>query len=58
LALEEYNSGHITKAEMRRLLGFNTRYELDGLLKAHDVWIDYTIEDFRRELEDLRHFGP
>ena len=26
-ALEEYKSGHLTKAELRRLLGFETRYE-------------------------------
>jgi hypothetical protein len=37
LALEEYKAGRITKAELRRLLGFETRYELDGFLKAHDV---------------------
>ena len=43
LALEEYKSGHITKAEVRRLLGFSTRYELDGFLKAREVWADYTI---------------
>ena len=30
LALEEYRSGHIGKADLRRLLGFTTRYELDG----------------------------
>jgi predicted HTH domain antitoxin len=57
LALEEYKSGHITKAELRRLLGFGTRYELDGFLKAHKVWADYTIEDLRREIEDLKSPG-
>ena len=57
LALEEYKSGHITKAELRRLLGFGTRYRLDGFLKAHDVWLDYTMEDFERESEDLRRLG-
>jgi hypothetical protein len=31
LALEEFKSGHITKPELRRLLGFGTRYRLDGL---------------------------
>lgn len=34
--LEEYKAG-ISKAELRRLLGFETRYELDGFLKAHAV---------------------
>jgi hypothetical protein len=51
---EEYKSGHITKAELRRLLGIGTRYELDGFLKAHDVWIDYTIEDLHREVATLQ----
>ena len=40
LALEEYKSGHITKAEMPRVLGFSTRHELDGFLKAREVWAD------------------
>lgn len=56
-ALEEYKSGHITDNELRRLLGFETRYQLDGFLKAHDVWIDYTLEDFRREVESLKRLG-
>jgi len=57
LGLEEYKSGHLTKAELRRLLGFETRYELDGFLKAHEVWADYTIEDLHRELQDLQSLG-
>lgn len=57
LALEEYKSGRIGRADLRRLLGFTTRYELDGFLKAHAVWTDYTIEDYQREREDLRRLG-
>jgi Uncharacterised protein family (UPF0175) len=56
-ALEEYKSGHITQAELRRLLCFGTRYQVDGFLKAHDVWIDYTLEDARREREALERLG-
>lgn len=56
-ALKEYKSAHITKAELRRLLGFSTRYELDGFLKAHEVWADYTIDDLRREIRDLESLG-
>jgi len=33
LALEEFKGGRITKPELRRLLGFGTRYQLDGFLK-------------------------
>ena len=55
--LEEYKAGRITKAELRRLLGFETRYELDGFLKAHDVWMNYTIDDLRREVATLEQLG-
>lgn len=56
-ALEEYKAKHITKTELRRWLGFETRYELDGFLKAHQVWADVTIDDLRRDLEDLKSLG-
>jgi len=57
LALEEYKAGISPKAELRRLLGFSTRYEVDGFLKAHEVWVDYTIEDLRREIQELQSLG-
>jgi len=56
-ALEEYKAGHITKAELRRLLGLETRYELDGFLKVHGVVADVTIDDLRRDLGDLQSLG-
>jgi uncharacterized Ntn-hydrolase superfamily protein len=57
LGLEEFKSGRINKAVLRHLLGFTSRYELDGFLKAHDVWIDYTVDDFRHEIQDLERLG-
>lgn len=56
-ALEEYKAGHITKAELRRLLGMETRYELDGFLKVHGVVDDVSINDLRRDLSDLESLG-
>ncbi|MDQ2945231.1 MAG: UPF0175 family protein [Acidobacteriota bacterium] len=56
-ALEEYKAGRITKAELRRWLGFESRYELDGFLKAHQVWANVTIEDLRRDMQDLKSLG-
>jgi len=56
-ALEEYKRGHITKAELRRLLGLETRYELYGFLKEHDAFIKYTIDDLRREVHTLERLG-
>lgn len=56
-ALEEYRAGRISKAQLRRWLGIETRYELDGFLKAHQVWAKVTIEDLRRDLQDLKSLG-
>jgi hypothetical protein len=58
LALEEYKTGNLTETELQRLLGFGTRYKLDGFLKAHGVMIDdYTADDLRREVADLQRLG-
>jgi hypothetical protein len=34
-----------------------TPYELDGFLKAHDVWIECSVEDIRRDVETLERLG-
>jgi hypothetical protein len=57
LALEEFKLGHLTKSELRRVLGLATRYELDGFLKAHEVYEPYGIEDLERERRDLEKLG-
>jgi hypothetical protein len=56
LALEEYKAARISRAQLRHLLGFGTRYELDGFLKAHDVWVDATVDDVRNDIADLTAF--
>ena len=56
-ALEEYKAGHITRVELRRLLGLETRYELDGFFKVHGVVADVGIDDLRRDLRDLESLG-
>ena len=57
LALEEFKAGRITKPELRRLLGFGTRYRLDGFLKSHDLYEEYTMEDFERDRDALKQLG-
>jgi hypothetical protein len=57
LALEEYKSGRLTEAELRQAVGFETRYELDGFLKQHQVWLDYGDEDLARERATLERLG-
>src|SRR5437879_13219509 len=58
LALEEFKLGHLTKPELRRLLGFGTRTALDGFLKAHEVFGSFTEADLERERQDLERVFP
>jgi hypothetical protein len=53
LAVEEYRHDRLTKPELQRLLGIETRILLDAFLKAHDVWIECTMEDAERERKSL-----
>lgn len=54
-ALEEYKNGRLTRPGMRRLLGFETRDQLDAFLKAHVVTEDLpTLEDFEQETRDAQ----
>jgi hypothetical protein len=57
LALAEYQAGRLTRPDLRRLLGFETRYELDGFLKAHGVNEGITLEEFERDRETLDRLG-
>ena len=57
LALEEFKSGRINKPDLRRLLGFGTKCRLDGFLKSHDVYEDYTMEDFDQDRDALKQLG-
>ncbi len=53
LALEAYRSHMLTAAQLRRLLGFETRMQVDAFLKEHEVY-DYTTADFEQDRETLR----
>ena len=57
LVADENRHGHLTKPDLRRLLGLETSDQIDSFLKAHDVWIDYTMEDLERERAGLRRLG-
>ncbi|MCX6606536.1 MAG: UPF0175 family protein [Acidobacteria bacterium] len=54
LALEGIRAGQLTVSQARRLIGLRSRYEMDGLLKAHGLLLDLTIDDVRRDSEVAR----
>ena len=55
--LGEYKAGRLTEAQLRQLLNFQTRDALDGFLKSHEVWMNYSMEDLERERAALRRLG-
>ncbi|MGA2249868.1 UPF0175 family protein [Terracidiphilus sp.] len=49
-AIEAYRSSALTPYQTRILLGFGTRYELEGFLKEHEVWEHaYSLEDLEED---------
>ena len=48
LVAEGCGSDRLSDDQAADLLGLN-HYELDGFLKQHGVYLDYSIQDFQRE---------
>ncbi len=52
-ALEGYREGKLSQAQVRRTLGFQTDMQVDGFLKAHNVFLEYTIGDLEKNCTTL-----
>ena len=57
IALEAYRERKLTTSQLRRLLGFESHDDLDGFLKAHEVWLEYTWEDLEQDRDTHRRLG-
>ena len=51
IALDGYRSDRLTEADIRQLLGFETRMEVHGFLKEHAAFLPYTVEDLEHDRE-------
>jgi Uncharacterised protein family (UPF0175) len=51
LAIEAYRSRALTAAQLRRLLVFETRMQVDAFLKEHEIF-DYSARRFRTRPRD------
>ena len=56
IAIEGARSGELTTAQVRRLLGFDTRLQADAFLKAHEVPLPVTVADIESDAETSRKF--
>jgi hypothetical protein len=57
LTLEAYRESKISAAQLRQLLGYETRMEVDAFLKSRGVELEYTLEDVERDRETHRQLG-
>jgi hypothetical protein len=57
LALEGYRSGRLSEEQVRRLLGFESRFQVHAFLKEHDTFLNYTEEDLAQDLETARQLS-
>lgn len=58
VAIEGFRSGQLSTFQVRKMLGFDSRFEVHEFLAKHGVpWVDYSVEDAEKELvllKDLR----
>jgi len=57
IAVEAYRTGALTDSQVRRLLGFASRFQVHALLKEHHVPLQYTAEDLEDDLQAQRELG-
>ena len=57
IAVEAYRTGALTESQVRRLLGFETRFQVHVLLKEHQVPLRYTAADCEDDLSVHRQLG-
>jgi hypothetical protein len=54
IALEGYRSDRLSEADVRQLLGLETRMEVHGFLKEHGAFLPYTDQDLEHDREVAR----
>lgn len=55
IAAEGFRSDQLSTAQVRRLLGFETRFEVHQFLAERGIpWVKYSVEDLNREREAFR----
>src|SRR5271170_6066658 len=52
LALEGYRSRRLGESAVRRLLGLQTRIEVHAFLKAHGVYLNYSMADLEHDMRE------
>jgi hypothetical protein len=57
IAVVAYRMGALTESQVRRLLGFETMFQVHTLLKQHQAPLEYTAADRETDLSVHRQLG-
>jgi predicted HTH domain antitoxin len=57
IAVDGYRSGALSENQVRRLLNFESRFQVHALLKQHRVPLKYTEADVENDLTVHRDLG-
>jgi len=57
IALEAYRTAALTESQIRRLLGYETRFQVHALLKEHHVPLRYSAADLEADVAVHRDLG-
>jgi hypothetical protein len=52
IALEGYRTERLSESAVRRLLGFESRMQVHGFLKANHVYLHYGLEDLEHDMRE------
>ena len=47
--LEAYRAQKLSTAQLKRVLGYQTRVQVHAFLKAHDAYLHYTLADLEHD---------
>ncbi len=57
LVLDAHRQGHLSEAEVGRMLGIESRFQIEAFLKNQGVELAYTREDLEYERQMHRELG-
>lgn len=57
LVLENFRAGRMSKDELAQVLGLDGGDQIDGFLKARDVFEPCTVDDVDRDVATLERLG-
>ncbi len=57
LAIEGYRARVLSRSQVRRMLSFETRDQVDQFMLRHDVPFDYSLDDFEHDTQTSKYLN-